>query len=174
MNDKIVNIVISVVSVLVPGLVAVLLFMPQFFKMGDSDFSFLPHFNALINTSTALALILALVFVKKGNIKAHKRSMTAGMVLSIIFLLSYVLYHSQATSTHFGGDGFIKIIYFTLLITHILLSVIVIPLVLFAFYHGLKDNVTKHKKIVKFAYPIWLYVAVSGVIVYLMISPYYV
>lgn len=173
MSDKLVSVVISIVSVLVPGLVAVLLFMPQFFKMGDNDFSFLPHFNAVINSSTAVSLLFALFFIKRGQISAHKISMTSGMILSIVFLLSYVVYHSQSISTHFGGEGIIKTIYFILLITHILLSAIVVPLVLFAFYYGLKDDVIKHKKIVKFAYPIWLYVAVSGVIVYLMISPYY-
>lgn len=173
MNDKVVKYVITVVSVVVPLLVAVLLFLPQFFKLGDNDFSFLPHLNAVINSSTAIALVFALVFIKKGQVKLHQYAMTTAMSLSVLFLLSYVVYHSQAESTHFGGEGGVKYFYYFILLTHIVLSAIVIPFVLFAFYYGLQGNVEKHKKVVKFGYPIWLYVAVTGVLVYWLISPYY-
>lgn len=173
MSDKAIRVFIIVVSVLVPMLVSILLFSPNFFKLGESDFSFLPGLNAVINSSTAICLILALVFIKKGNIKMHQVLMTSGMILSVMFLLSYVVYHSQTESTHFGGEGLVKYVYFTLLLSHILLSIVVIPFVLFAFYNGVRGNIEKHKKIVKLGYPIWLFVSVSGVLVYLMISPYY-
>lgn len=173
MKDKTAYLIIGILSVVVPLLVAVLLFLPQFISLGNQDFTFLPHLNAILNSSTAGCLILALIFIKNKNVKAHQFSMFAALILSTLFLLSYVVYHSQVESTPFGGVGSIRTVYYFILITHILLSIVVIPFVLLAFYHALKENFEKHKKIVKWGYPIWLYVAISGVTVYFLIRPYY-
>lgn len=173
MKDKVAFRAIGVLSVVIPLAVAFLLFMPKFFKLSDNDFSSLPHLNAVLNSSTAICLLLALYFVKQGNHKLHQMFMTTGLIFSTLFLVSYVIYHSQAEHTLFGGEGVIKAIYLTVLLSHIALSVVVIPFVLLAFYFALKGQFDKHKKIVKYGYPLWLYVAISGVTVYFMIRPYY-
>ena len=118
-NDKLMFTIIGVLSVVVPVLVAILGFMPQFFKLSDNDFSFLPHFHAILNSSTALCLLAGLYFIKKGNQLAHKSVMYAAFALSSLFLLSYVTYHSQAEHVQYGGEeGVIKVIYLTILISH--------------------------------------------------------
>ncbi len=172
-NDKLIFTIIGVLSVVVPILVAILLFMPQFFKLSDYDFSFLPHFHAILNSGTALCLIAGLLFIKKGNQIGHKSVMYAAFALSSIFLLSYVTYHSQAESVKYGGEGMIRTIYFIILISHIVLSAIVLPLILLSIYFAVTKRFEKHKKFVKFSYPIWLYVAISGVLVYAFLQPYY-
>ena len=171
--DKKISIVIAVLSVVVPALVAVLLFIPQTGKLGDFDVSMLPHLNGSLNTFTSIALLLGLYYIKNGNIVNHRRSMMSAFVISTLFLVSYVLYHYQAPPTSFGGEGLIKTVYYVLLISHIILAAIVVPFVLYSFYFALTNKIDKHKKIVKWTYPIWLYVAVTGVLVYLMIRPYY-
>lgn len=173
-NDKLIFTIIGVLSVVVPLLVAFLLFMPQFFKLSDNDFSFLPHLHAILNSSTALCLIAGLYFIKKGNQVAHRSVMYAAFSLSALFLLSYVTYHSQGVHVVYGGEeGVIKIIYLTILISHIVLSAIVLPLILLSIYFAITKRFEMHKKFVKFSYPIWLYVAISGVLVYVFLQPYY-
>ncbi|MDC8005791.1 DUF420 domain-containing protein [Aureisphaera galaxeae] len=135
--------------------------------------TFLPPIYASINGLTALLLILAVVQIKKGNRVAHERMMKFCILLSVLFLGMYVAYHMTSESTPFGGEGAIKYVYYVILISHILLSVGVIPFVLITYVRALTGNFQKHKKIAKITFPIWLYVAVTGVIVYLMISPYY-
>lgn len=161
------------ISVVIPLAVAVLIFMPTKLELGSDLVYFLPHLNAVINTAATVALIAALVFIKNKNIAYHGASMTIAFVLGAIFLVSYVIYHAAAESTSFGGEGTIRSIYYFLLITHIILAAVALFPILFAYYYGLTDQREKHRKVVKFAYPIWLYVTVTGVIVYLMISPYY-
>jgi putative membrane protein len=171
-EEKVQNWIVFI-SVLIPLAVAVLLFMPtKITSLGDWVY-FLPHLNAVINTAASLALILAIVFVKKKSYKLHGATMTVAFVLGAIFLVSYVIYHASAESTSFGGEGAIRTVYYFLLITHILFAAIALFPILFAYYYGYTDQREKHRKIVKIAYPIWLYVSVTGVIVYLMISPYY-
>ncbi len=165
--------IIGVLSVAVPVLVAVLLFLPQTGKLGDLDVSFLPHLNAILNSATALCLLLGLYFIKQQQIIYHRTAMLSAIGLSSLFLISYVVYHYQAPHTKFGGEGMIRPIYFTILITHILLAAIIVPLVLLSVYFAFSAQIERHKKIVKWTYPIWLYVAISGVVVYGMISPYY-
>lgn len=165
--------VIGVLSVAIPVVVAILLFLPQTGKLGDIDVSFLPHLNAVLNSSTAIALLAGLYFVKNGNILYHRTSMLSAVGLSSIFLVSYVIYHYQAPHTSFGGVGLIRTIYFIILITHIILAAIVVPFVLLSIYFAISQQIDKHKRIVKWTYPIWLYVAISGVVVYFMIRPYY-
>ena len=171
-EEKVQNWIVFI-SVLIPLAVAVLLFMPaKITSLGEWVF-FLPHLNAVINTAASLALILAIVFVKQKKYSLHGATMSVAFVLGAIFLVSYVIYHASAESTSFGGDGFIRYVYYFLLITHILFAAIALFPILFAYYYGYTDQREKHRKIVKIAYPIWLYVSVTGVIVYLMISPYY-
>jgi putative membrane protein len=117
--------------------------------------------------------VLALVFVKQKKYNLHGATMTVAFVLGAIFLVSYVIYHGAAESTPFGGEGNIRMVYYFLLITHILFAAIALFPILFAYYYGYTNQREKHRKVVKYAYPIWLYVSVTGVIVYLMISPYY-
>jgi putative membrane protein len=164
---------IIAISVIIPLAVAVLIFMPTKLELGSDLVYFLPHLNAVINSAATIALIAAIVFIKNKNIAYHGASMTIAFVLGAIFLVSYVVYHAAAESTTFGGEGIIRPIYYFLLITHIILAAVALFPILFAYYYGLTDQREKHRKVVKFAYPIWLYVTVTGVIVYLMISPYY-
>ena len=128
---------------------------------------------ATINAFTAILLVAAVYQVRKGNRKAHERLMKTAIGCSVLFLLMYVAYHMTSDSTVYGGEGVIKYVYYFILITHILLSIIVIPFVLITFVRALSGEFYKHRKIARITYPLWLYVAVSGVIVYLMISPYY-
>ena len=171
MNYKLVN-VIKVVSVLIPIAVAILLFMPSKINLfGDWTYK-LPHFNAIINSLTSIFLVLSFYMIKyKKDVKSHQILNTVSFILGAIFLISYIIYHSSVESTSYQGDS--RMIYFFFLISHILLSIVVVPFVLFAFYYSLTNQIEKHKKVVKYTFPIWLYVSVSGVIVYFMISPFY-
>lgn len=164
---------IIAISVIIPLAVAVLIFMPSKIDLGVEWVYFLPHLNAVINTAATIALIVGLVFIKKGNVPFHQASMTVAFVLGAIFLVSYVIYHAAAESTTFGGEGAIRSVYYFLLLTHIVLAAVALFPILFAYYYGYTDQRVKHRKVVKFAYPIWLYVTITGVVVYLMISPYY-
>jgi putative membrane protein len=166
---------IVLVSILIPVVVAILFGV----KLKDLGYdveplSFLPPIYATINGITAVVLVSAVVAIKKGNKDMHQRLMTLAIALSLAFLVMYVAYHMTADSTKFGGEGFIRLVYFFLLISHILLSIAVIPLVLITYVRALAAKFDQHKKIAKITFPIWLYVAVTGVIVYLMIAPYYV
>lgn len=157
------------VSIIIPLVVAVLFGV----KIDGYDFSFLPPIYATINGVTAVLLIAAFVAIKNHKRRLHEVLMKTCMVLSALFLLMYVAYHMTSESTSFGGTGWIRNIYFFILITHILLSVGVIPLVLFTYLRAWRGDFAKHRKLAKIAFPFWLYVAVTGVIVYLLISPYY-
>lgn len=134
---------------------------------------FLPPIYASINAFTALVLIIALFAIKKGNRILHEKLMKSAIILSGLFLVLYIAYHMTSDATHFGGEGFIKYMYYFILISHIILSIVVIPFVLITFSRALLKDFTKHKKIARFAFPLWLYVAISGVLVYLLIAPYY-
>jgi putative membrane protein len=158
---------IIALSIIIPLAVAMLFKI----KVEGYDFSFLPPTYATINGITALVLICALVAIKQKKINLHQRLMQTALILSLLFLIGYVLYHITSESTSY--EGAYMALYRPLLISHIILSVVVIPLVLFAYFNAWKGDFEKHKKWVRFAYPIWLYVAISGVVVYLMISPYY-
>lgn len=164
---------VTLIAIVVPIVVAILLFMPTKVDFASDWVYFLPHLNAVINSAASVALILGLIFIKSGNITYHRASMTTAFGLGAIFLVSYVIYHAAAESTAFGGEGMIKSIYYFILITHIILAAVALFPILLAYYYGYTDQRVKHKKVVKFAYPIWLYVTISGVLVYLMISPYY-
>lgn len=161
---------IVVLSVLIPLAVAALFGMP---KVKGYDFSFLPPIYASINGLTAVLLVTAVIAIKNGKRALHERLMKTCIALSASFLVMYVIYHLTSETTVFGGEGWIRNVYFFILITHILLSIGVIPLVLFTYVRALSGNFERHRALAKFTFPIWLYIAVTGVIVYLMISPYY-
>ena len=158
---------IIAVSIVIPVAVAALFGI----KVDGVDLSFLPPFYAGINGLTAVLLIGALVAIKSKNMNLHQRLIQTCLALSLLFLLCYVAYHMTSDSTPYGGN--MKALYYFILISHIVLSVAVIPVVLFTYLFAWEGKFEKHKKWTRFAFPIWLYVAVTGVIVYLMISPYY-
>jgi len=166
---------ITILSILIPAVVAAL-FGVNLKRLGFDvePLSFLPPIYATINGITAIVLIIAVIAIKNGNRKLHQRLMQFAILLSILFLLMYVAYHMTSESTKYEGEGALRYIYFFILISHILLSIIVIPLVLITYVRALAQRFDKHRKIAKITFPIWLYVAVTGVIVYLMIAPYYV
>jgi putative membrane protein len=172
MKNKVSIRTINVISVAVVLLVMVMLGLRQKPYIGEWT-KHLTMVNAIINSLTALSLVLGLVFIRQKNIVAHKRAMSTGFVLGGLFLIFYVLYHISNEETRFGGEGFVRYFYFFILITHVLASFVVLPLVLRAYYYGWIREDERHRKIVKFAYPIWLYVSITGVIAYLMIRPYY-
>ena len=167
------NLIINVISIAIPLAVAGLLSLPTKLPLGDWT-KMLPHFIGVINSTTALSLLVGLIAIKRKNIGGHRKAMGAAVLQGAVFLVLYILYHVANESTKFGGEGLIKGIYLFLLASHIFLSIGVVRLVLLALYHALTGDIKKKKKTVKWAYPIWLYVSISGVIVYLMISPYYV
>lgn len=166
--------IIWALSIIVPLAVAAL-FGVNLPKMGYDvePLSFLPPIYATINGLTAVLLVGAVSAIKKGNAKLHENLIKLCMVCSGLFLLMYVAYHMTSVSTPYGGEGTIRYVYFFILITHILLSIIIIPFVLFTFVRGIAGAYERHKKLARITYPMWLYVAVTGVIVYIMISPYY-
>lgn len=165
---------IIAVSILIPVVVAILFSVKlKDFGIQVEPLSFLPPIYATINGITAVVLILAVRAIKNGNRTLHEKLMTTAIALSVLFLVMYVAYHMTSEATKFGGEGMVRYVYFFLLISHILLSIAVIPLVLVTYVRALAERFDRHKQISKIAFPIWLYVAVTGVIVYLMIAPYY-
>jgi putative membrane protein len=179
---------IIAVSIIIPVAVAVLFSVKlKDFGVEVEPLSFLPPIYASINGITALLLIMGVIAIKNGNRKVHKRFITTAIACSVAFLVMYVAYHMTTDSTVFGdinADGLLdetektnagsmRYVYWFILLSHILLSVIIIPMVLFTYVRALAEQYDRHKKLAKITFPIWLYVAVTGVVVYLMISPYY-
>lgn len=170
-NSKSIQALIAVTSVAIPVVVAILFMV----RIPDvAPLSFLPPIYAGINAITALVLVMAVWAIKNGQRKLHERLMTTAIVLSLLFLLMYIAYHMTSDPTPFGGTGWIKALYYFILISHILLSIAVIPLVLVSYSKTYLKDFEAHKKWARYTFPVWLYVAVTGVIVYLMIAPYYV
>jgi putative membrane protein len=178
---------IIIVSIAIPLAVAFLILMPQEKVNFGFNTRTLPFFHAILNSSTAILLIASLYFIKNGQIKAHKRANLIAVTLSTIFLISYVIYHASNPSIRFGDldhngilsdaekqqAGPLRYVYYFILTTHITLSAVIIPFVLFTLQRAFQERFDKHRKLAKITWPMWLYVAVTGVIVYLMISPYY-
>lgn len=163
--------VIWLVSVAIPLVVVLLLSLPRV-DIGI-DTSFIPKLNALINTSVSVLLIVGYFLIRQRQIEAHKKVMLTAFLLSIVFLVSYVIYHLTHEEVRFGGSGWLKAVYLFILITHIGLSVFVVPLALFTIYPALLKKYSNHKKLARWTFPIWLYVSVTGVLVYVFLSPYY-
>lgn len=165
---------IIILSVAIP-LVVALLFGVNLQKLGYDvkPLSFLPPIYASINGITAIVLVTAVWAIKSGKQKLHENLMKFAISLSVCFLAMYVAYHMTSESAKYGGEGAIRYVYYFILITHIVLSVIIIPFVLITYVRALAKSFVRHKNIARITYPLWLYVAVTGVIVYIMISPYY-
>lgn len=162
-------------SILIPIAVA-LLFVIKLKDLGidAKPLPFLPPIYATINGVTAILLIIAVWAIKNGKVQLHQNLMKSAIGCSLLFLLMYIAYHMTTPSTKFGGEGAIRYAYFFILLTHILLSIAIIPLVLVTYVRALAQRFDKHRKIARITFPLWLYVAITGVVVYLMISPYYI
>ena len=161
---------IKIISVAIPVIVAILFGVRVDYELPI----FLPPIYSSLNALTAVLLVLALIAIKSKKIKLHQRLMQTCIALSLVFLVMYIAYHMTTDPTTFGGEGYVKSLYFFILISHILLSIALIPLVLISYVRAFQEEFPAHRKISKITFPIWLYVAVTGVVVYLMISPYYV
>ncbi len=180
-------IIIWVLSILIPVVVALLMFLPSRGVEETSWVYILPHLNSILNSTTVVILISGFFFIKNGHVQYHKTCMSIAFTLGTLFLVSYLIYHASAPSTVYGdinGDGQLdtseeialgsmRTVYLIILLSHILLAIVVVPFVLLTFYYALTNRFAKHRKIVRFTLPIWLYVSISGVVVYWMISPYY-
>jgi len=170
LDDKKYNKLIVALSIIIPIAVAILFGV----RIPNVEpLSFLPPIYATINGLTSVILVIAFFAIKNKNIVLHENLMTTAIWCSGVFLVMYVAYHMTSDSTKFGGEGVIKYVYYFILLTHILLSIIIIPFVLITYVRAITNNFEKHKRIAKITFPLWLYVAVTGVVVYIMISPYY-
>lgn len=164
---------IIALSIAVPVIVLVLMLLPERYNIFGADTITFPLFHGLLNFLTAILLIIGFFFMKAEKYILHRNTMIAAFGLSVIFLLSYVLSKISNEPVPYGGDGFMRYLYFFILITHIVLSGIIVPLVLFTMYRGLSGQYDKHAKIARWTFPIWLYVAITGVLVFLFMTPYY-
>ena len=175
-NETNVKRFIWTMAVVIPTVVALLFLIPPVESLSEStrqSLYILPKLNALFNGTAFCCLIAAYAAIRSNNIKVHRSFTTTALSLSVLFLVSYVAFHLTTESTKFGGEGWIRSVYLFILISHIVLSTGIIPLVLFTYARGLGMQVEKHHRLAKITWPIWLYVTATGVIVYLMISPYY-
>ena len=164
---------IIAVSVAVPLLVLVLMYLPQRYPLLEAQVGSFPFFHAVLNFTTAVLLIAGYYFMRIRAYNWHRNIMIGAFILSSIFLVSYVISKMSNDPVPFGGEGFMRPVYFFILITHIALSAIIVPLVLFTMYRGLTGENKKHAAIARWTFPVWLYVAVSGVLVYVFMAPYY-
>ncbi|MFY7887879.1 MAG: DUF420 domain-containing protein [Spirosomataceae bacterium] len=167
-NDKLV----TILSLAIPLAVALLIGIRQKIDLGTWT-KVLPHVIGLLNTTTSITLIAGFIFIKNKDIQKHRQMMMLSFAQGALFLVLYILYHISNPNTPYGGEGVLRGVYYFLLVSHILLSVGVVWFVLRAVYFALSNQIEAHKKIVKWTFPLWLYVSVTGVIVYLMIAPYY-
>lgn len=172
-KERNITTLIILTAIIINALIALLFFLPKQNEDIPFDITILPRLNAIFNSFTFIFLIAAFYFILKKNIKLHRNFILAAFTSTALFLVSYLTYHSLAESTTFGGEGMIKIIYYFILISHITLAPIVVILALLSLFWGLTYNIKKHRKIARWTMPIWLYVSLTGVLVYIMISPYY-
>lgn len=173
MKEKNYTPIVAILTVVIVALVTILFFLPAYEGEVGFDAKLLPMLNAIFNSFTFLALLVALFAIKKKNIRMHRAFIFMAFITTTLFLVSYVTYHYLTESTPYGGEGILRGIYFFVLLTHIVLAIVVVPLALLSLARGLSNQVDKHRKIARWTMPIWLYVSLTGVIVYLMISPYY-
>jgi uncharacterized membrane protein YozB (DUF420 family) len=136
-------------------------------------FSVLPHLNACLNATSGVLLLAGFYFIRTGRVAAHLRCMTAAIFVSVAFLVSYLVYHAQHGSTRFAGQGFVRLVYFTILLTHTILAAVIVPLVVVTFRRARRGDFARHRRIARWTFPLWLYVSVTGVVVYLMLYQLY-
>lgn len=172
-KDRIAVPAIIILSILVPVIVLVLMYLPERYNIFGAQSGTFPMFHAVINGTTALILMAGYFFMSIGEYKWHRNFMITAFGLSVIFLISYVISKISNDPVPFGGDGMLRYVYFFILITHILLSAIIVPLVLFTMYRGLTGQFDKHSRVARWTFPIWMYVAITGVLVYVFMYPYY-
>ena len=172
-SDKYMVPAILGVSILVPVLVLILMYLPTRYNFLGVELGNFPLFHAILNFFTALFLIAGFYFMRVKELLWHRNAMISAFFLSTVFLISYVISKISNEPVPFGGEGMVRYIYFFVLITHIMLSAIIVPLVLFTMYRGLTGQIEKHRKIARYTFPIWLYVAITGVLVYVFMTPYY-
>jgi|TARA_B110000444_G_scaffold99861_1_gene94581 putative membrane protein len=174
-KDRFVIPIIVSLSIIVPIAVASLFLLPEDWKLqfGNANFRSLPFFHAILNGSTAILLLVAFGLIKTKNVAFHRLANILAFSLSAVFLVSYVVSHISNPDAHFGGQGWVRYLYFFILITHITLSIPVLPLAMLSIYRGWNNQISAHKKLVKWTFPIWMYVAITGVLVYIFMAPYY-
>ena len=174
-KDKFYIPLIVILSIIIPLVVAVLMFLPETWRLsfGKADLRSLPFFHAVLNGSTAILLLVGFIWIKNKKIALHRIAMVCAFLFSAIFLVSYVISKLSNAPIPFGGEGWLRPVYYFILISHILLSIPVLPLALLAIYRGFTGEFHKHVKIVKWTFPIWMYVAITGVLVYIFMIPYY-
>lgn len=165
---------LNLLAYVVSAVVLILVMMMRRIKVDVGiDFSFLPPVHASLNALAAVILVFAYMFIRKKNVQAHRRAIYAAMVCSALFLLSYVLYHFTTPETRFGGEGTIRYVYFFILITHVVLAAVILPFILLTFNRAYTAQYERHRKMARWVFPLWLYVAITGPICYLMLRPYY-
>ena len=173
MSDRSLAALVYGLSALVCGVVVVLITFPRLLEVEGLDVSALPGFHATLNGTVAVLLLVGYGMIRQRWIRAHRAAMVGAFALSCIFLISYVIYHSQAPATAFGGEGWIRPVYFFVLVTHVVLAPVVLPLALFAVIRAFREEFDRHRRVARWTFPVWLYVAVTGVVVFLMMAPYY-
>ena len=173
MSERAVSIVIILLSIAVPALVAALFYVSPPAFATDMNLTFFPKFHATLNSLTALCLVVGVYFIKNKKIQQHRAAMMSAFFLSALFLLSYVTYHSLHESTPYPGEGLVRTIYLIILVSHIILAALILPLILFTFAKAINNKIAQHRKLAVWTFPLWLYVALSGVAVYLFMAPHY-
>ena len=167
------NPLIIILTVAIISLVTIAYFSPRLEIFKGYDLTALPLINAILNSITFLSLTFALLAIKRKNIKLHRNLIFTALTSTALFLVTYLAYHFNAPTTKYGGTGILKGVYYFILLTHILLAIVIVPLALISVARGLNMQVEKHRKIARWTMPLWLYVSLTGVLVYILISPYY-
>lgn len=173
MKNKNLTIPLILISIVIPVGIAILFLIPHPNIHVGFNIKVLPLIEALLNFTTFILLVCSFYFIKHKNVKAHKICNLSAVGLSVLFLIVYLTFHFLSPQYYFGGKGLIRYIYFPILISHIILSAVIVPLVLITLIRALKGNFVRHKKIARVTWPLWLWVTISGVIVYIMMVPYY-
>jgi putative membrane protein len=173
MSERVARLTIGAVSAVVLAVVGALLLGPKATVGGGLDVSALPGLNAFLNGTSAVLLSIGYILIRRGNVTAHRACMVSAFGVSALFLISYVIYHSQAGSVRFTGHGPIRLVYFFLLVTHVVLAAVIVPLALTTLYRAWSERFDRHRRIARWTLPIWLYVSVTGVVVYWMLYHLY-
>ena len=173
-NDRSFFWIVLGISLAVPAVVTLLKVLPDEYRPNALFAQYLPRLNAILNSLVAICLAAGYYFIRvKKNKGTHQVFMFSAFVLSALFLISYVVYHTVMPSTPYEGEGFMKGLYYFILITHIVLAAVILPMILYTIYFSTTGNFARHRRIARITWPLWMYVAVTGVLVYLMISPFY-